>query len=177
MVKAQTWHVYEHWGALSSGVDGFSLPCPRQKFKKPWKGPSIGNWTKNIDQRQSQKKRCEIISHVNMNEFTVGSKFRPRSRESHICCTDPCGPRFKPLTLESSLQKMWFPTASGFTGFVWEISHFPQIKHSCTSLSEIPTIFIYLIYPFGRNLSVQVIIGSIPRGICHSNFCIFFFFK
>lgn len=109
-----------------------------------------------------------------MNEFTVGSKFRPRSRESHICCTDPCGPRFKPLTLESSLQKMWFPTASGFTGFVWEISHFPQIKHSCTSLSEIPTIFIYL-RPFGRNLSVQVIMGSIPRGICHSNFCIFFF--
>lgn len=109
-----------------------------------------------------------------MNEFTVGSKFRPRSRESHICCTDPCGPRFKPLTLESSLQKMWFPTASGFTGFVWEISHFPQIKHSCTSLSEIPTIFIYL-RPFGWNLSVQVIIGSIPRGICHSNFCIFFF--
>lgn len=109
-----------------------------------------------------------------MNEFTVGSKFRPRSRESHICCTDPCGPRFKPLTLESSLQKIRFPTASGFTGFVWEISHFPQIKHSCTSLSEIPTIFIYL-RPFGRNLSVQVIIGSIPRGICHSNFCIFFF--
>ncbi|CAH3169584.1 unnamed protein product [Porites lobata] len=67
-----------------------------------------------------------------MNEFTVGSKFRPCSRESHICCTDPCGPRFKPLTLESSLQKMWFPTASGFT----EVEKTEDKKAYCLNFPE-----------------------------------------
>ncbi|CAH3174778.1 unnamed protein product [Porites evermanni] len=57
-----------------------------------------------------------------MNEFTVGSNSGSTRIQTfwkpHICCSDPCGARFKPLTLESSLQKPRFPTFDFRSG--WE---------------------------------------------------------